>query len=251
MEKDRQIPWPRILAESVAIVVSILLAFWIQAWWDNRQEREDERAILTTLLAELSQRKAALDGGNVYHRAIRESARQLLDAAAGPNNRLNDQDLDHLLSDLTWYTSPPTVTELNSLVSSGNISLVSNRELRRRLGVVHASLDRFGKFAQMHNDFYLRQLMPFMQRNTYLPQISNALDSQPGSPKTQYPIARIELKTTVSHREILNNREFQNLLLREIWLMTGVIEWRSTTEGVSIEENLVEIISLIEQELTK
>jgi len=37
----RSIPWPRILAERVAIVVSILLAFGIQAWWEGVQDREE------------------------------------------------------------------------------------------------------------------------------------------------------------------------------------------------------------------
>ena len=37
----RSIPWPRILAEGVAIVVSILLAFGIQAWWEDSQDRAE------------------------------------------------------------------------------------------------------------------------------------------------------------------------------------------------------------------
>jgi len=32
----RSIPWPRILAEGVAIVLSILLAFGIQAWGEGQ-----------------------------------------------------------------------------------------------------------------------------------------------------------------------------------------------------------------------
>jgi hypothetical protein len=33
------IPWKRLSAEGLAIVVSILLAFWIDAWWDTRKDR--------------------------------------------------------------------------------------------------------------------------------------------------------------------------------------------------------------------
>jgi hypothetical protein len=39
----RQIPWPRIFAAGVAIVVSILLAFGIQGWWEGRQEQREEQ----------------------------------------------------------------------------------------------------------------------------------------------------------------------------------------------------------------
>jgi len=34
--------WARILAEGSAILVSILLAFEIQAWWEERLERAAE-----------------------------------------------------------------------------------------------------------------------------------------------------------------------------------------------------------------
>jgi hypothetical protein len=43
---SRSIPWPRILAEGGAIVVSILFAFGIQAWWEGRQERNPSSTIL-------------------------------------------------------------------------------------------------------------------------------------------------------------------------------------------------------------
>ncbi len=35
----RQIPWIRVLVESVVIVGSILLALGIDAWWEGRQQR--------------------------------------------------------------------------------------------------------------------------------------------------------------------------------------------------------------------
>jgi hypothetical protein len=41
-EDARKIPWGRILAEGILIVVSILLAFSIEAWWARRGERRDE-----------------------------------------------------------------------------------------------------------------------------------------------------------------------------------------------------------------
>ena len=49
----RQVPWLRILAEGFAIVVSILLAFGIQAWWEDQQERAVETALLMGLVEDL------------------------------------------------------------------------------------------------------------------------------------------------------------------------------------------------------
>ena len=44
-----QIPWTRVFAEGLVIVVSILLAFGIDAWWDTRVRRADEQQVLSQL----------------------------------------------------------------------------------------------------------------------------------------------------------------------------------------------------------
>ncbi len=48
-----QIPWLRVFVEGVVIVGSILLAFGLQAWWDERDERRAERIYLEQLRADL------------------------------------------------------------------------------------------------------------------------------------------------------------------------------------------------------
>ena len=55
MTNYRKIPWTRLTVESIAIVGSILVAFAIDAWWEDRQERGDERSYLSSLRQELIQ----------------------------------------------------------------------------------------------------------------------------------------------------------------------------------------------------
>jgi len=57
MAITNNIQWKRISAEGAAIVVSILLAFSIQAWWDERQNIEDEQVILAALVDEFKVKK--------------------------------------------------------------------------------------------------------------------------------------------------------------------------------------------------
>ena len=47
------IAWPRLLVEGLVIVVSILLAFAIDAWWEDRQEAEKARLQIERVVAEL------------------------------------------------------------------------------------------------------------------------------------------------------------------------------------------------------
>lgn len=49
---ERRIPWPRFALEVVVIVVSILLAFAIDAWWEGRQELETGRKLVAAVVEE-------------------------------------------------------------------------------------------------------------------------------------------------------------------------------------------------------
>ena len=44
-----QISWLRVFVEGVVIVGSILLAFGIDAWWEGRQERDEEVQVLLAI----------------------------------------------------------------------------------------------------------------------------------------------------------------------------------------------------------
>ena len=52
---SRQIPWARVLVEGAVIVVSILMAFGIDAWWTETQERAEEQVLLSGLIEDLRQ----------------------------------------------------------------------------------------------------------------------------------------------------------------------------------------------------
>ena len=51
----QNIQWPRMFAEGTAIVLSILLAFTIDAWWEDRKEADTQRAQLQSLLGEFKE----------------------------------------------------------------------------------------------------------------------------------------------------------------------------------------------------
>ena len=53
MTESQNIPWKRITVEAVAIVASILIAFAIDAWWENSKEHAAEVDQLLRVLAEL------------------------------------------------------------------------------------------------------------------------------------------------------------------------------------------------------
>lgn len=61
MTDTRKVPWKRISVEAVAIVGSILLAFAIDAWWDERQVAAAQRAQMRALLEEFKEARSQLE----------------------------------------------------------------------------------------------------------------------------------------------------------------------------------------------
>jgi len=55
VSNNQAIPWARLSAEAAAIVLSILVAFAIDAWWDRSQEERQLVATLETLEAEFAE----------------------------------------------------------------------------------------------------------------------------------------------------------------------------------------------------
>jgi hypothetical protein len=74
VSNTRQAQWKRFLVEGVVILVSILLAFSIDAWWDSRIEQQREREQLVSMLAEF---KADLTGLDSVLTSIQGHARNI------------------------------------------------------------------------------------------------------------------------------------------------------------------------------
>ena len=57
-----------LLLEGVAIVVSILMAFWIDAWWEGRKDQHEEQELLVGLEIEIVDLRDRLDGYANFNR---------------------------------------------------------------------------------------------------------------------------------------------------------------------------------------
>jgi hypothetical protein len=61
MTNTDNMQWKRTAAEGVAIVLSILLAFWIDTWWEDRKEARLEVVYLLELQEDFEQNKTRLE----------------------------------------------------------------------------------------------------------------------------------------------------------------------------------------------
>ena len=77
-DNTQRIPWLRIFVEGLVIVVSILLAFGIDAWWDERGENRQEQALLQGLVKDFRRADSVLAVSRGLHQSKLDAAERLL-----------------------------------------------------------------------------------------------------------------------------------------------------------------------------
>ena len=143
MNETQKIPWKRMSVEAAAIVASILLAFAIQAWWEEQQEKRDEKTYLTSLRQELIRGLDSVAEHEGVHKEV-------LDANVALINQIQDESrtsveslhyMFSLLSRPTDLRLPRAV--FDDLVSSGGTQLIRSDDLRIALALYGRTLVRF------------------------------------------------------------------------------------------------------------
>lgn len=126
--------WPRILAEGVAIVASILLAFGIDAWWQDRQTRFEEQQILLGLNEEFQSIREVLRRHMELHLRDIQSLEDILVAIEnGPSKdagSIVEAALSEMISPVTTDLGNGT---LDALLNSGRLEILTSSTLRANL----------------------------------------------------------------------------------------------------------------------
>jgi hypothetical protein len=228
----------RFVIEGADIVSSILLAFAIQAWWDDREAAELESRLLAAVLDEVRGNQALVDRDLAFHAGMRDNIYAILDlgSAATPDIRL--LAADSILAMTTWYALGGYESgALEALTSGGQLSSVREERVRRliaRLPLVYAQAERTTRQDQ---EFYAGVLMPYLRETAFLPQVSNALGPRPGS-DTIYGVEDVgEEADRVDHRAVVLDMAFQNIMLQKLWLQ---IDMRNEVEDLGEVLNEVE-----------
>ena len=140
MNRNQPIPWKRIFVEATAIVASILVAFAIDAWWQDRKERAIEVQYLHALREDFVRSIELLDEIEAVHQqqvAYLESL--ILATAETPYS----EELRRWIDDGLWNigTYQPQLSALQDLESSGQTQIINNPEIRRSLASVRQRVD--------------------------------------------------------------------------------------------------------------
>ncbi len=124
----------RSLVEVGAIVVSILLAFAIDAAWDVRQQRSEEQEVLAGLQQDFLANQSQMTRVIGTHRA-RATSYAWFRSATPQTVRLLSPDSATSVYRLLYapHTFDAVRGNVNALIGAGKLGLVQNRRLRERL----------------------------------------------------------------------------------------------------------------------
>ncbi len=134
MTNEQNIPWKRLSVEAAAIVASILLAFAIDAWWDERNERIDEIEILQSLKVEFEANRDEAASVVLSHEMGVQSVARLMNLGEDEILALSVEEVERYLR---YFANPRTFDAIrgsvDALTSSGKLGILQDRELREAL----------------------------------------------------------------------------------------------------------------------
>jgi len=142
MSENQSMPWKRLSLEAAAIIASILLAFAIDAWWEDRQERVLEQQYLASLKADFQADIEELDEAIALAKSRGQLGRLIVstidkDRVEGNPNAFIWAVYSSYLLNFPSYTR----ATINDLLSTGNLQLLQNSNLKAAIAEYYTDIE--------------------------------------------------------------------------------------------------------------
>jgi len=124
----------RLVTEMIVIVASILLAFWIDAAWEERSERTREYQALNDLQVDFLENEERLQNAVDYGRVRIRSLEALAAIATSRIPAPSRDSINSLFSQIIWFNAvDPVTSTLDGLKGSGELGILRRERLRTLL----------------------------------------------------------------------------------------------------------------------
>jgi hypothetical protein len=220
--------------DGALIVISILIAFFLDAWWDDQIEQreisDNLRAVYVDFSSTQDEFSAVMDANVAYI----ENVTKLISLELDDIERMDaaaKAELSYLLP-RGGLTFDPVLGSVHALISSGQLNRVRNLEVRSLIAAWPALMDEIGEDQEILIDTY----MAVQESNVDLGIYLTSLHGELGNHSLQ---ADDEILAAVTQDVEMLNR-----------LAAHRFAVQSLNEELSeVEEHLNHILRLLEQEL--
>lgn len=162
------------LGEILLVVVGILIALQVNNWNIDRIERKKEKEILNDLKIEFEANLSDAMRTTNGHVEIIRKMNKLQSFFELPVNRINPRSIDSCMFALfDWFTFTPKPGASQALINSGEMNLITNKELRNLLVLWS------GVVADLQDDEILAvtysqdHVVPFLAKNYPIRNLEN------------------------------------------------------------------------------
>lgn len=228
------------IREMVVVVVSILIAFGLDAAWDERQERQEERRILESIATDMRWNVEELDRALTLHRIIQDASLELVEHMGPDPAGIPLERFDSLLFEsVAYWTYDPRVGSIESVLN--RLDLVSDLELRTTLTRWPETLRDYREDEERAAHEVDDQLLPRLQAEVpmgfYPPDVVLGEWHLWGERSAGWLTER-------GVRQVLGDLFIANELMARAYRQSTIID-----EGADLRELMTTIIALIEADL--
>jgi hypothetical protein len=226
--------WRPALLDGFAVLVGILLAFGIDAWWDLNAERARGQAYLTAVRDELVSNRAVLEADldtlDSWVRLSERHLRTIISPGAPAPSR------DSVL-EMVWRTGPqrPTPiarTAIDDLLSSGGFQFIESAALRRAIAEYDRALERDAEEQQVIRDYFFNAVQPYHIEHGSFVDFDLGLGVGIDVSDIDFPIDR---------EAFVGNRTYANMVV------VRILEFRNLRDThLSVLARIEEVLELIE-----
>ena len=158
MNPNNNISWKRLFVEAFAIVASILFAFAIDAWWEDRLERNEERNSLELILRDLQESEEQLNRYALYAASASQSGIDAYMAlsSSGPYDR---ETIRNDMMRVDRYSVRVPKAAYTEILSTGRLRVIADRALRDHIVQFYENAERSELIILKNNDAYLDRLL--------------------------------------------------------------------------------------------
>lgn len=237
---NRSWRWGRVSAEGLLIVLSILLAFGIEAGWSERGERRAEAEALQGLTDDFVENLSRLASVMSEHVEVRDASVRVL-AMTGPETSqiVSDVVMDTLVMALIAYPKVfPVTATYDALIASGRIELLESATLRRELArwstaIADLREEERDAFRQMD-----QRLLPFLW--DFVPVVTLDVNVHPRYEGVALSASRFVRR----YPELLRSMRFENAVEERMNSSIRAIERVTGAEDIARR-----VLVLVESEL--
>jgi hypothetical protein len=140
----------RTLGEIAIVTAGILIAFALDAWWDNRVTAEREQIHLRALVSDFEQNVAALRELARMEEDVMSGSRELLKLARAPEPPATASLMALMNRVFNSRRYEPVMGAYEALVNSGGLMLIRDESLRAALAEFAARVE--GEYAERWSD---------------------------------------------------------------------------------------------------